>query len=61
MTCFFGIENEETWARFHKPNGAKHKCQKQSIFSAIQFHQQNYTQLYHYPQLEITLNFYAVC
>jgi hypothetical protein len=32
----------------------------QSFFFAVQFHQQNCTQLYLYKQLENTLNFYAV-
>ncbi len=33
---------------------------RQSFFWAVQFQQQNYTQIYHYTKLEITLNFYAV-
>jgi hypothetical protein len=33
---------------------------QQSFFCTSQFHQQNYTQLYHYKQQENTLNFYAV-
>jgi hypothetical protein len=32
---------------------------KQSLYFAIQFHQQNYAQIYHYAQLEIILNFYT--
>jgi hypothetical protein len=31
-----------------------------AFFGAIQFQQQNYTQLCQYTQLESTLNFYAV-
>ncbi len=33
---------------------------RQSFFYDVQFHQQNYAQLYYCAQLEITLNFYAV-
>jgi hypothetical protein len=31
-----------------------------AFFGAIQFYQQNYTQLCQYTQLELTLNLYAV-
>ncbi len=33
----------------------------QSFFCAVQFHQQNYAQLYNYAQIENMLNFYPVC
>ena len=47
------------WGQFHQPYGAKHKCAS-SLFYAIQFHQQNYAQLYQNTQIDVTSNFYAV-
>ncbi len=38
----------------------KAKMRQKSFFGAIQFQQQNYTQLGHYTKLEFALNFYTV-
>jgi hypothetical protein len=55
---------EENWGQFHQPSGTKRKCvgsHSLAPVGAVQFHQQNYIQLYHYVQLENMLNFYPVC
>ncbi len=52
-----------TRGQFHQPYDAERKCPSSHSsvpVGAVQFHQQNYTQLHHYAQLENTLNLYAV-
>ncbi len=55
-----------TRGQFHQHSGSKCKCAgsdsslRQSFYCIFQFHQQNYAQLYHYKQLENTLNFNTV-
>jgi hypothetical protein len=41
--------------QFHQPYDVK--CKRQLFFCTMQFHQQNYTQLYNYTRQENTLNF----
>ncbi len=62
----YKVSHGHCWGQFHQPSGAKciwassNSSVPAVIFCAFQFQTQNYALLYHYPQLENTLNFYVV-
>ncbi len=52
-------DNNAIWGQFYQ--WRKAQMRQNAFFGAIQFHQQNYTQLCRFTQLEFMLNYYSVC